>query len=99
MWDNLRTSRTFRIGALSAGIGPPSHGCKGRLVRDSIADSESVRPASTGRPASIGMGGRLPSEWVAGLRRNHWPHCVGLRMKVAKKRYEDALREKFFGFK
>jgi len=25
------------------------------------------------------MGGRLPSESVAGLRRNHWPLCVGLR--------------------
>jgi len=25
------------------------------------------------------MGGRLPSESVAGLRRNQWPLCVGLR--------------------
>ena len=29
------------------------------------------------------MGGRLPSESVAGLRRNHWPLCVGLRTKGA----------------
>jgi hypothetical protein len=42
---------------------------KGDLVRDSIADIESFRPVSTGWPASIGMGGRLPSESVAGLRR------------------------------
>ena len=32
-----------------------------------------------GWPASIGMGGRLPSESVAGLRRNHWPDWIGLR--------------------
>ncbi len=24
-------------------------------------------------------GGRHPSEWVAGLARNHWPACVGIR--------------------
>jgi hypothetical protein len=28
------------------------------------------------------MGGRLPSESVAGLRRNHWPLCVGLRIEA-----------------
>ena len=32
----------------------------------------------TGWPASIGMGGRLPSESVAGLRRNQWPASVGI---------------------
>ena len=58
------------------------HSCKGRLVRDSIADIESFRPALPGRPASIGMGGRLPSESVAGLRRNQWPLSVGLRSSV-----------------
>ncbi len=56
------------------------HGRKGRLVRDSIADSESFKPPT--RVASIGMGGRLPSESVAGLRRNHWPLCVGLRISA-----------------
>ena len=55
------------------------HGRKGGFVRDSIADIESFRPGSPGWPASIGMGGRLPSESVAGLRRNQWPLCVGLR--------------------
>src|SRR5436190_22935239 len=65
--------------ALSAGRDLPLHGCKGGLVRDSIADIESFRPASPGWPASIGMGGRLPSESVAGLHRYQWPLCVGLR--------------------
>jgi len=55
------------------------HGRKGGLVRDSIADIESFRPASPGWPASIGMGGRLPSESVAGLRRNQWPTSARLR--------------------
>lgn len=48
----------------------PLHGRKGRLVRDSIADGESFRPPPQGWPASIGMGGRLPSESV--------PDCVGI---------------------
>lgn len=74
------------------------HGRKGCLVRDSIADSESFRPPPQGWPASIGMGGRLPSESVAGLRRNHWPLCVGLRkkledhIKACLKRASDAER-------
>ena len=48
----------------------PLHGRKGRLVRNSIADSESFRSAS--------QGGRLQSEWVADFRRNRWPDCVGI---------------------
>jgi hypothetical protein len=56
------------------------HGRKGRLVRDSIADIESFRTASQGWPDSIGMGGRLPSESMAGFRRNQWPLCVGIRI-------------------
>jgi branched-chain amino acid transport system permease protein len=59
------------------------HGRKGGLVRDSIADIESFRPASPGWPASIGMGGRLPSESMAGLHRNQWPLCVGLRTMLS----------------
>ena len=46
---------------------------------DSVADSESASTTLNRWPASIGMGGRLPSEQVAGLRRNQWPACVGLR--------------------
>jgi hypothetical protein len=59
------------------------HGCKGRLVRDSIADIESFSPTSPGWPASIGMGGRLPSESVAALPRNHWPLCLGITGRFA----------------
>jgi hypothetical protein len=40
---SLRTSRTFRIGALSAGIGPPlAWPQRGEWSGDSVADSESV---------------------------------------------------------
>ena len=53
------------------------HGRKGGLVRDSIADSESFRPALTrvagfdrnGWPTSVGIGGRIASESLAALRR------------------------------
>jgi hypothetical protein len=31
-------------------------------------------------PPSLGIGGRLPSEWVAAFRRNEWPLSVGLRI-------------------
>src|SRR5437016_4729295 len=57
----------------------PCMAAKGWLVRDSIADFESLGPVSTGWPASIGMGGRLPSESVAGLHRNQWPASETLR--------------------
>jgi len=36
---------------------------------DSLADRESISTTLNGRPASIGMGGRLASESVAGLAR------------------------------
>jgi hypothetical protein len=57
----------------------PLLGRKGGLVRDSIAVFESVRPVSTGWPNSIGMGGRLPSESVAGLHRITHESCVEAR--------------------
>ena len=60
------------------------HGRKGGVVRDSIADIERLRPGSPGWPASIGMGNRLPSESVAGLRRNQWPLWVGLRTPMRR---------------
>jgi hypothetical protein len=50
--------------------------------RDSIADIEGFNPVLKRWPASIGMGSRLPSESVAGLRRNQWPPCVGLRSVI-----------------
>jgi hypothetical protein len=45
-----------------------------RRLRDlKSADFESLRPVSTGWPASNGMGGRIASEWVAGFPRNTQP--------------------------
>ena len=77
---SLRTSRTFRIGALSAGIGPPlAWPQRGPRAAIRSPTARALRPPSTGWPASIGMGGRLPSESVAGLRRNQWPAWLGLR--------------------
>ena len=38
-------------------------------MRDSVADSESAAPRSRGWPHSIGIGGRIASESVAGLAR------------------------------
>jgi hypothetical protein len=54
---NLRTSRTFRIGALSAGIGPP------------LAWSQ-TRPRPRFEELQIAsQAGRLQSEWEADFRR------------------------------
>jgi hypothetical protein len=69
------------------------HGRKGELLRDSIADFESFRPVSTGWPASIGIGGRLPSESAAGLRRNQWPASVGIRMLEQEMNTDDSEEE------
>ena len=40
------------------------------------ADSERTR--KSGR-LPVGISGRVPSEWVADLRRNQWPAWVGIR--------------------
>jgi hypothetical protein len=45
-------------------------------VRDSFAASESPQTPTLG-------GGRLPSEWVAGLDRNGWPTSVGTGGRIA----------------
>ena len=82
---SLRTSRTFRIGALSAGIGPPWLGRKGRLLRDSIADFESFKPVSTGW--------RLRSEWVADFLRNRWPDYVGISGRLQSEYAFGALED------
>jgi hypothetical protein len=39
------------------------------------------------------MGGRLPSESVAGLRRNQWPLCVGLRIEASATLRDQLLEE------
>ena len=33
-----------------------------------------------GWPECSGMGGRNESEQVAGINRNQWPECVGIRI-------------------
>ena len=73
--------RPFPVHRRSLGGHRTSHciAAKGASSAISIADIESFRLALPGRPASIGMGGRLPSESVAGLRRNQWQLSVGLR--------------------
>ena len=79
--DTERLSlRPFCLGCIIATRGYDFRKGQG-LVRDSIADIESFRPASIGWPASIGIGGQLASESVAALRRithddgpaAHWP--------------------------
>jgi hypothetical protein len=74
---NLRTSRTFRIGALSAGIGPPLAWPQrrrrprfDRRHRELQAGLTSVAGFDrNGWPTSVGIGGRIASESVAALRR------------------------------
>ena len=74
---NLRTSRTFRIGALSAGIGPPlawpQRRCRPRFDRrHRELQAGLTRVAGfdrNGWPTSVGIGGRIASESVAALRR------------------------------
>jgi hypothetical protein len=64
--------RRLRIGALSAGIGPPPAWLqRGSDPAIRSPTTRAPRPPSTGWPASIGMGGRH-------LRRNQWPVCVGI---------------------
>src|SRR4051794_41793309 len=66
---NLRTSRTFRIGALSAGIGPPlAWPQRGPRLRFDRRHRE-LKTRLNRVAGSIGMGGRLPSESVGGFDR------------------------------
>src|SRR5258706_6548210 len=72
-----RTSRTFRIDNLSAGIRPPFANRKRRTLpgsdcRQRSPDHPINRVAAFGRigwPLSFGIAGRLPSESVAALPR------------------------------
>jgi hypothetical protein len=53
-----------------------------------------VVSAATPRVAAfIGISGRLASESVAGMDRNHWPLCLGIRSRSASRndsRYDAA---------
>src|SRR5579871_3410645 len=76
-----RTSRTFRIDNLSAGIGPPvARIAKGGPCPAQIADNAPRITLSTGWPPSFGSGGRFRSDWVAAFRRNRWPLSLGFRI-------------------
>jgi len=50
----------------------------------SATDSEQAR--NSGR-LPVGISGRVPSEWVADLRRNQRPAWVGIRMSGLKLLY------------
>src|SRR5882757_8075767 len=70
-----RTSRTFRIDNLSAGIGPP--------LRIAKKDRAQLR-LPTALPASpFQQGGRIASESVAAFDRNGWPLSVGIGGRIA----------------
>src|SRR4029079_6521026 len=74
---SLKASRIFRIGALSAGIGPPLLQRKGgrvprfvRRQRERQAHPKGVAGFDRNRwPTSVGTGGRIASESVADLAR------------------------------
>src|SRR5437660_10916450 len=73
---NLRTSRTLRIGALSAGIGPP-------LAWPQRQTASAIRSPTSRALDRLNQGGRLQAEWVADFRRNRWPDCVGITGRFA----------------
>ena len=81
-----RTSRIFRIGALSAGIGPPLHHRKGAACRDSFADSESRRPAlkgvadfdQNGWPDCARIGGRFRPDYAVNPSEALWPYRLNV---------------------
>ena len=49
----------------------------------SATDSENAQ--NSGR-IPVGISGRVPSEWVADLRRNQWPGWVGIRSSILNSR-------------
>jgi hypothetical protein len=88
-----RTSRTFRIDNLSAGIGPPPAGfAKGAtLPRSDCRQRNPLHPihrvAAFDRnwwPLSLGLSGRFPSESVAALARIPQPHRVARLLRLLR---------------
>jgi len=61
-------------------LGP---GAKEAGVADFISEGWPASSRNSGR-LQIGIHGRLPSESVAGLPRNQWPPCIGLRIQIAR---------------
>ena len=52
-----------------------------RLLFRGMSATDSERTRKSGRLA-VGISGRVPSEWVADLRRNQWPAWVGIRTSL-----------------
>jgi len=50
----------------------------------SATDSEETRKSGRLR---LGISGRVPSEWVADLRRNQWPAWLGIRRRCARRQF------------
>src|SRR2546423_6336945 len=72
-----RTSRTFRIDNLSAGIGPSP------LLESQRDDLDPFRLPTTFPHSPYQQGGRLRSESVAALPRIGWPLSVGISGRLA----------------
>ncbi len=53
-----------------------------RLFRGMLSAADSERAQKSGR-IHLGISGRVPSEWVADLRRNQWPAWVGIRSRCS----------------
>jgi hypothetical protein len=80
-----RTSRTFRIDNLSAGIGPPLRTAKEGPCPAQTADNAPRLTLSTGWPLSVGIGGRFASDSAANgcsLTIRPSPSCVEDRTRV-----------------
>src|SRR3954469_7244084 len=83
---NLRTSRTFRIGALSAGIGPPlawpQRGPRPRFDRrHRELQTGLTRVAGFDRkgwPTSVGISGRFASDYALLRRRAERAELTGI---------------------
>jgi len=74
-----RTCVAIRAESATAGRRPSFRGM-------SATDSENAQ--NSGR-IPVGISGRVPSEWVADLRRNQWPRWVGIRRRLRPRRFID----------
>src|SRR5205823_7174390 len=81
-----RTSRTFRIDNLSAGIGPPPAGSQ----REDLAP---FRLPTTEPASPYPQGGRLRSESVAAFARIGWPLSVGISGRLGSDSAGKAMSE------
>jgi hypothetical protein len=74
---SMRLTASSAIGEIAAAFPPAPCVSGDRRLRDlKSADFESLRPVSTG--------GRIPTEWVAGLRRNGSRASLGIRNQARR---------------